>query len=207
MALCSHAAGREARYSRYDCGSDGIFEGTPSMSSQCTSKGMLCFAITGITFRKSASVTLGNSSIPECVRKALNPNTPASIKPSISFSLPGTMPPQNPQLACNWSFAAASFRWKASALVVTGVEFSGISTSVVIPPVIAALVAVSNPSQPVRPGSLIWTCGSIKPGINALSPASTSSQSASAGRKSTIPAMTPFLIRTIAGFTIPGVTM
>ena len=43
-------------------------------------------------------------------------------------------------------------------MVVGGIEFKGISTSVVTPPEIAALVPVQNPSQSVRPGSLRWTC-------------------------------------------------
>ena len=53
----------------------------------------------------------------------------------------------------------------ASTLVVAGMLFSGISTIVVTPPAAAARVAVSKPSQSVRPGSLMWTWVSTTPGI------------------------------------------
>ena len=43
--------------------------------------------------------------------------------------------------------------------------YRGMSTMVVIPPAAAALVAVSYPSQSVRPGSLMCTCASTIPGI------------------------------------------
>ena len=93
--------------------------------------------------------------MPECVRNALKPSTPFSINGCISFSLPGITPPQKPQFVCNLFFATANFSSKAFTVVVTGEEFNGISTNIVIPPDSAALVAVSNPSQSVLPGSFM----------------------------------------------------
>ena len=58
------------------------------------------------------------------------------------------------------------------AEVVAGTELRGISTSVVTPPAAAARVAVRKPSQSVRPGSLMCTCVSTKPGSTGRSPAS-----------------------------------
>ena len=43
-------------------------------------------------------------------------------------------------------------------MVVGGIELSGMSTTVVIPPDAAARVPVQKPSQSVRPGSLRCTC-------------------------------------------------
>src|SRR5688572_4429887 len=50
--------------------------------------------------------------------------------------------------------------------------FSGMSINVVTPPAAAARVAVSKPSQSVRPGSLICTCVSTRPGMTIAVPAS-----------------------------------
>src|SRR3981081_2315976 len=58
-----------------------------------------------------------------------------------------------------------AFLARRRAWVVPGMRLSGISISVVTPPAAAARVAVSNPSQSVRPGSLIWTCVSTRPGM------------------------------------------
>ena len=60
----------------------------------------------------------------------------------------------------------------AAAVVVAGMLLSGMSISVVTPPAAAARVAVSKPSQSVRPGSLMWTCVSTRPGMTTDSPAS-----------------------------------
>ncbi len=57
-------------------------------------------------------------------------------------------------------------------VVVTGLLLSGMSTSVVIPPAAAAAVAVGNPSQSARPGSLMWTWVSTRPGRIIRSPRS-----------------------------------
>ena len=61
--------------------------------------------------------------------------------------------------------------WSSSAatVVVGGIEFSGMSTSVVTPPAAAARVAVAKPSHSVRPGSLTWTWVSTRPGSSTSS--------------------------------------
>ena len=41
-------------------------------------------------------MALGNSSMPECTRNALQPSTPARASPASSPALPGTTPPQKP---------------------------------------------------------------------------------------------------------------
>ena len=56
--------------------------------------------------------------------------------------------------------------------MVGGIEFSGMSMIVVIPPAAAAAVAVAKPSQSVRPGSLTWTWVSTRPGSSTSSSAS-----------------------------------
>lgn len=53
---------------------------------------------------------------------------------------------------------------RASGVVVTGKQLSGMSTMVVIPPAAAARVAVVKPSHWVRPGWFTWTGVSIKQG-------------------------------------------
>ena len=63
-------------------------------------------ARTGIAASRSRRSTFGNSSMPECVRKHLNPSTPAWINGSISETLPGTTPPQNPTSTVSWPAAA-----------------------------------------------------------------------------------------------------
>lgn len=52
------------------------------------------------------------------------------------------------------------------------VTYRGMSTIVVTPPAAAALVALQNPSQDVRPGSFTCTWQSTMPGITTLSPTS-----------------------------------
>lgn len=49
---------------------------------------------------------------------------------------------------------------------------NGMSMIVVTPPAAAAWVAVTYPSQEVRPGSFTCTCESTTPAISALSPPS-----------------------------------
>jgi hypothetical protein len=65
------------------------------------------------------------------------------------------MPPQAIQSTRHWFRAAARFAAKAATLIVAGRQFSGMSTSVVQPPAAALRVAVANPSQAARPGSLM----------------------------------------------------
>jgi hypothetical protein len=104
--------------------------------------------------------------------KILNPNTPAFQSAGSSSEFPGTTPPQNPASTQSFPAAAASFSRNAAAEVVAGMLFRGISINVVTPPAAAARVAVENPSQSARPGSLICTCVSTTPGITTKSPAS-----------------------------------
>ena len=108
---------------------------------------------------------------PESTRKHLKPSAPAACRPGRSASLPGTAPPQNP--TSTWTFppVAARLSLSAAACVVGGRQFSGMSTIVVMPPAAAASVAVANPSQSVRPGSLTCTCESTRPGSSTSSPA------------------------------------
>ena len=102
-------------------------------------------------------MALGNSSIPECTRKALHPSTPASASPASSGALPGMTPPQNPTSTKRLPAVAATLSSRAARVVVTGSELSGMSMMVVTPPAAAARVAVSKPSHSVRPGSLTCT--------------------------------------------------
>ena len=92
--------------------------------------------------------------------------------PASSRSLPGTTPPQKPTSTAQWPFAAARFAAKPSRVVVGGIELSGMSTSVVTPPIAAArCAAVAKPSHSVRPGSLRCTWVSTMPGrIASLAP-------------------------------------
>jgi len=66
---------------------------------------------------------------------------------------PGIMPPQNPTSVQHWPDDASFLQIKFLRVVVGGIEFSGISITVVTPPEIAASVPVLNPSQLVLPGS------------------------------------------------------
>ena len=120
--------------------------------------------ITRIAPRSDPALIIGNSSTPEGARKHLNPLTPSRAKASKQSELPSTSPPQNPKSTPRFPLAAARFARNPSTLVVAGIEFNGISISVVYPPATAARDAVSKPSHSVRPGSLICTCVSISPG-------------------------------------------
>src|SRR5262249_39254656 len=111
-------------------------------SSACTMRRESKRVSSGIASRKSVSVTCGNSSTPDGTRKHLKPTTPAFFSAESSLVLPGTTPPQNPTSTKHLFSAAASFALKPETLVVGGIEFNGISTSVVTPPAAAACVAV-----------------------------------------------------------------
>src|SRR6266516_4741047 len=117
----------------------------------------------------SASPSGGNSGTPEGSRKHLNPNTPRSCRPRSSVRLPGIAPPQKPTSTWQRPTAADRFDASASGLTVGGRLLSGMSMMVVIPPAAAAAVAVGNPSQSARPGSLTWTWVSTRPGISTSS--------------------------------------
>ena len=68
--------------------------------------------------------------------------------------------------------AASRLSSRAATLVVSGRQFSGMSTRVVKPPAAAARVAVAKPSHSVRPGSLMWVWASTRPGSRARLPRS-----------------------------------
>jgi len=73
--------------------------------------------------------------------------------------LPGMTPPQNATSVQHCvALAAPRLVARFSTVVVGGIELSGMSTTVVIPPDAAARVPVQKPSQSVRPGSLRCTC-------------------------------------------------
>ena len=154
----------------------------------------------------SAEMTAGKSSMPESMRKALKPMTPASINGSRSARLPGIRPPRKPQSTCNCPRAAASLVSSASTVVVTGVLFRGMSARVVMPPAAAALVAVSKPSQAVRPGSLICTWLSTRPGINTRSPRSVTAVSGGDSSSRAIAMIRPSATSTVPGRTPSGRT-
>ena len=89
--------------------------------------------------------------MPDGTRKALNPSAPASSMAESSSAFSGTIPPHTPKSTRQTPSAAATFASRAATVVVTGSEFSGMSTIVVVPPAAAAFPAVSNPSQSARP--------------------------------------------------------
>src|SRR6266403_4952112 len=72
--------------------------------------------------------------------------------------LPGITPPQNATSVQHCSCAALRLAARFSTVVVGGIELSGMSTTVVMPPDAAARVPVQKPSHSVRPGSLRCTC-------------------------------------------------
>jgi hypothetical protein len=111
-------------------------------------------------------------------------------RPMQHTSFPGMTPPQKPTSAQHWPCAVCRLISRFCKVVVGGIEFNGISTTVVIPPATAARVPVQKPSQSVRPGSFRWTWAlrrhshdrlyggagltthSTRPGRTNLSPAS-----------------------------------
>src|SRR3977135_3762131 len=102
--------------------------------------------------RRSCSATCSNSGTPDGTRKHLNPTTPARCMARNSPALPGTTPPQKPTFTQHFLRAAVRLASSAAAVVVAGTLLSGMSISVVMPPAAAARVAVSKPSQSLRPG-------------------------------------------------------
>ena len=135
----------------------------------------------------------------------MKPSTPASCSAATCSSLPGTTPPQNPTSTNACRPAASRFTSSAATVVVGGSEFSGMSTIVVTPPAAAARVAVSNPSQCVRPGSLTCTWLSTSPGSRARSPRSTTAR-APAGTSSATSTIRPPLTTTAPARSPSGVT-
>lgn len=113
---------------------------------------------------------LSLTSTPLSIKKHLNPLTPAATSGfrsafiPVSVDLlgqsrtrltwfPGITPPQNPTSAQHWPRAVCRLISRFCKVVVGGIEFNGISTTVVIPPATAARVPVQKPSHSVRPGS------------------------------------------------------
>ena len=156
-----------------------------ALESTSTSKGSSACTIRGLEWResrrrpdtRSSLAAFPKSSIPEGDMKALNPIAPASTMPNSSAWLEpsapefsGTRPPQNPTSTKILSFATRIFSLRMAAVVAAGLEFRGMSSSVVTPPAAAALVAVSKPSQSALPGSLTWTWRSTRPGETTRSP-------------------------------------
>ena len=107
-------------------------------------------------------------------------------------------PPQKPTSIEHLPVAAAFLIARDSTFTVGGMLLSGISITVVIPPAAAALVADSKPSHSVRPGSLICTCESTRPGIRAPEMV-TSSAACTTSLKPTIFTIFPALTHTAAG--------
>jgi hypothetical protein len=136
----------------------------------------------------------GNSGTPETDMKALKPTTPRSASSSRRSALPGTRPPHSAKSTSAAPSAAARLASNATASVVGGSAFSGMSTAVVVPPAASARVPVSKPSHAVRPGSLRWTWASTTPGRTCRPVASISSRadSSSAGATAAMrPSATP----------------
>ncbi|CAM5669770.1 hypothetical protein STENM223S_03653 [Streptomyces tendae] len=123
----------------------------------------------------------GNSSTPDGDRKALKPKTPASCSGRRSLTLSGRAPPQKPTSMCALSAATSRLVRRLSTVVVGGMELSGMSTRVVMPPAAAARVAVQKPSHSVRPGSFTCTWVSTRPGRTTWSPTSSSRAPAGTG--------------------------
>ena len=81
--------------------------------------------------------------MPECAVKHLNPKTPLSHRGAIWSMLPGTAPPQKPTSTESLPWAASSLASRLATVVVGGLEFSGMSRMVVMPPARPARVALS----------------------------------------------------------------
>jgi hypothetical protein len=96
-------------------------------------------------------------------------------------------PPQKPTSTHVSPSAALRLTSSAATSTVGGMLLSGMSTMVVTPPDAAALVAVSNPSHSVRPGSLTCTCESTRPGSSTSSVSSSTTAAARSPRPDPAP--------------------
>src|SRR6476659_3267717 len=175
-------------------------------SSACTRRTAPMRATSRRASARSRLPTCSNSATPDGTRKHLKPGAPSSFIAASSPALPGTAPPQNPTSTKERPFAAGILAFIASADVVGGTLFRGMSKMVVTPPAAAARVADSNPSHSVRPCSFTWTCVSTRPGRRTESPSSTTSPRPAVAIPSETDAMTPPRTTTVAGPVPPGVT-
>ena len=174
-------------------------------SSACTNNNPPTPAITRIAARISPVVSGGNSGTPESCRKHLTPKTPAANNSGRSSRFVGTLPPQNPTSTRHRPRAATCLAASACAVRVGGSEFSGMSISVVTPAAAAALVAVSNPSHSVRPGSLMCTWVSTRPGISTSSGCRVATYLLGGdGANGSIPTIRPIRTRTVALCSCPS---
>ncbi len=139
-------------------------------SSACTKSGRSCRASTGAGSRSSC-VTCSNSSTPTG-REALEAAHPGRPAPRDPRHCPARRHPRTRHRRSSALPPRAAWPRDQRLLVVAGMLLSGMSTSVVTPPAAAARVACSNPSHSARPGSLMWTCVSTRPGSTTNAPAS-----------------------------------
>ena len=101
----------------------------------------------------------------------MNAVAPASTSSTISLVGISPAPPMNAKSTRLFLLAIAFFCSKASTVTVAGCVL-GISTTVVTPPAVAALVPDSKFSLSGNPGSRRCTCMSIIPGRTSLPEAS-----------------------------------
>ena len=87
----------------------------------------------------------------------MKPSTPASRQRREIGGVAGHDAAPETDIDVTAARGGATLGSKPATVVVAGMLFSGMSTSVVMPPAAAARVAVSNPSQSARPGSLMCT--------------------------------------------------
>ena len=150
-------------------------------------------------FSVAASV-LGKSSMPLPDMNAFSPTAPQSRNASMASSFPGTSPPHNAKSTCDFLSAIARFAMNDSASHVGGVELSGMSKKVVVPPAAHAREPVSMPSQSARPGSLKCTCASMTPGSASQPPASILSRAEPSVNAAIRPSTMPMAGRFIASW-------
>src|SRR4051794_35859277 len=146
-------------------------------------------AVSATAAANAAGSRWGNSATPESIRKHLKPKTPAACNDASSARLSGTTPPQNPTSTRTCASATARFSSSAAAVVVGGMEFSGMSRIVVTPPAAAARVAVAKPSHSVRPGSLTCTWVSTSPGSSTSSSSRVTVRAAAGGSSYAVTAL------------------
>ena len=108
-------------------------------------------------------------------RKALEPEHARLMQPGQLAGVPGHRAAPEPDVNRALPSRGRPLDLECGASTVGGIEFSGMSMTVVTPPAAAAAVAVANPSQSVRPGSFTCTWLSTSPGSSTSSSPSTTS--------------------------------